>query len=224
MEPQKVKSLITCPVCKGAYVLAHQASKTHTVRPCNRPGCGAILDIYFRPDQPTLVERISVVEPAAESPKPPVTPLTPGTPKIVAAGSDDKTQYISFDTDTNTPDSAVPTALAEPEYKGDMMLVGKAGMFGLGRQEYSLKKGNNIVGRLLTDDIVVKGDDTVSRSSINLEVVYNQYAGYRCRMHVLNAKNPVLHNGLPVSVGTTVEIASDDTIVLGHTKYTFIKK
>lgn len=211
MEPVKVKSLIKCPVCGKSYILQHSPDKLQTVGRCNNSTCAVMLDICFKPGQPSQVESVSV----RQEPEP--------------QADNDKTQYVDpVAIDDKPDDPVIPDPedypMREPDYGGNMMLAGRSGVFGIGRQTYKLKKGSNIVGRLETDDIVVKGDDTASRSSVNLEVYYNKLRkAYSCRMHVLNAKNPVLRNGLEVQRGSAVELIADDTIVLGHTKYTFIK-
>lgn len=220
MEPQKVNSLIKCPRCNTLFNLAHQSEKLHTRRQCVKAGCGAVLDIHFKPDKPALVDHIDVIDPealAAEN--------AAAKAKQAQNNSADNTIYnvAGGGSAGHSSSAGSKPQVKEPDYNGNMALVGK-GLFGLTKHEYPLKKGDNFVGRGTSDDIVIRKDDTASRRSVRLEVYYNTYTGYACRMEVLKATNPVLRNGLPVATNEIIDLVNNDTLTLGHTTFTFIKK
>ena len=86
---------------------------------------------------------------------------------------------------------------------------------------YPLHKGSNIIGRSDIDtvqDIAITGDMTISRSSIELDVISQTGGGYSYMLKVLNAKNPVYVNNIPLRIGNSLALRIGDTLELGTTK------
>ncbi len=100
------------------------------------------------------------------------------------------------------------------------------------KTDYQLKDvGKMIVGRYDKDclsDISIKNDEYMSRRSIEIEVVpqYDErrvVKGYFYKLRVLKATNPVLLNNAVLAEGDVVSLNFGDSIILGKTKFLFIK-
>lgn len=105
--------------------------------------------------------------------------------------------------------------------KGKLQLLRKWGF----NKEYPLLIGNTVIGRydeLQMSDISVKNDPTMSRRSVIIEVSQTDN-GYMFKLKVLKAANPVLHNDVPLMVGEEVSLNFGDSIVLGQTRFRFVK-
>ncbi len=70
-------------------------------------------------------------------------------------------------------------------------------------------------------DIMID-DATMSRRSVSI-IAEAKNTGIAYKFTVLNATNPVLHNGKPLPVGSSVYLNFGDTLVLGRTKFKFQK-
>ena len=91
--------------------------------------------------------------------------------------------------------------------------------------DHQLHEGSNIIGRkdpAQPCDIMIDKDPSMSRRSVAITVSYTQ-KGYTFRLKVLNATNPVMHRGLPLTVGEEVYLNFGDELVLGKTKFRFLK-
>ena len=105
--------------------------------------------------------------------------------------------------------------------KGKLQLIRKWGF----NKEYPLPVGNTVIGRydeLQMSDISVKNDPTMSRRSVVIEVSLTEN-GYMFKLKVLKAANPVLHNNAPLMAGEEVSLNFGDSIVLGQTRFCFVK-
>ncbi len=94
---------------------------------------------------------------------------------------------------------------------------------GLVAERYKLSEGTTIVGRDDDDepsDISLRGDDTISRRSISISIIADEY-GFDYIMKVLNAANPVRLNGKPLREGEKVFLDLGDVITIGHTDLKF---
>lgn len=111
--------------------------------------------------------------------------------------------------------------------KARLAIVRFYGLLGsIGKKVFPLQLGKNTVGRADADSpstISIKGDQYMSRCSIEIEVIQQGSGGYLYKMTVLNATNPVLHNRQPLMVGETVYLNYGDSIRLGHTTFNFEK-
>ena len=102
-------------------------------------------------------------------------------------------------------------------------LVQSRGMF---RSDtvYPLAGKETIIGRRDSTapcDVMID-DATMSRRSVSITAEAKN-KGITYKFTVLNATNKVLHNGTPLSVGSSVYLNFGDTLVLGRTKLKFQK-
>jgi DNA-directed RNA polymerase subunit M/transcription elongation factor TFIIS len=92
-------------------------------------------------------------------------------------------------------------------------------------KDYHLSDGKNVVGRYdesKNSDIAIKSDPTMSRRSIEIEVMQSE-KGYSFKLTVLSATNQVLHNNNPLMPGESISLNFGDSIILGKTKFRFDK-
>lgn len=105
--------------------------------------------------------------------------------------------------------------------KGRLTLIRKGWL----NRKYPLNAGKTIVGREdveMPSDISVKGDNTVSRRSVEIDVRQDE-RGYSFKLTVLKSTNPVLHNNIPLMEGESVSLNFGDSIILGKTQFRFEK-
>lgn len=105
--------------------------------------------------------------------------------------------------------------------KGKLQLLRK-GWFD---KDYPLGIGKHTIGRFDTDllsDISIKNDTSMSRRSVEIEVKQGE-KGYSFKLTVLKATNPVLHNNKPLGEGECISLNYGDCIILGKTKFRFVK-
>ncbi len=98
--------------------------------------------------------------------------------------------------------------------------------FGLIKDRYRLSEGKTIVGRYdkdLPSDISLKGDNTISRQSIIINIEADNY-GFDYKLRVVNATNIVRVNNQLVRIGEEVFLEFGDVIILGNTKLIFDNK
>lgn len=96
-------------------------------------------------------------------------------------------------------------------------------LFGLIVERYKLSEGKTIIGRDDDDepsDISLTGDDTISRRSISIDIIPDDY-GFDYILKVLNASNPVRVNGKQIRVGEKTYLDLGDVITIGHTNLKF---
>jgi len=109
-----------------------------------------------------------------------------------------------------------------PRLREPLFLTRKK-FLGLVAERYKLSEGTTIVGRDDEEepsDISLSGDDTISRRSISISIVADEY-GFDYIMKVLNAANPVRLNGKTLRVGEKVYLDLGDVITIGHTNLKF---
>lgn len=122
--------------------------------------------------------------------------------------------YVRRKTNTIAPDFN-----SSPMIKGKLVLLRKGWL----NKDYHLVEGKQIVGRFdenEVSDIAIKGDSSMSRQSIEIAVIKTSN-GYKFKMTVLKAKNPVLLNNKPLTVGESLSLNFGDSITLGRTKFRF---
>jgi hypothetical protein len=110
----------------------------------------------------------------------------------------------------------------QPKLRESLFLT-RNKLFGLVAERYKLSEGKTIIGRDDYDepsDISIKDDDTISRRSISIEVVADDY-GFDYILKVLNASNPVRVNGKQIKQGEKTYLDLGDVITIGHTNLKF---
>lgn len=109
-----------------------------------------------------------------------------------------------------------------PVLRESLFLTRKKFM-GLIAERYQLKEGRTVIGREDEEepsDISLSGDDTISRRSIEINIVADEY-GFDYILKVLNASNPVKVNGKEIRIGEKKYLDVGDMITIGHTNLRF---
>ena len=94
------------------------------------------------------------------------------------------------------------------------------------KTDFPIIKGSYFIGRADPDnqpDIPLNGDTTVSRKSVQIEVIDG--GGYEDRLYpltVIKATNPVTVNGKRLRAGESVFLNFDDRITMGKTELVFL--
>lgn len=107
------------------------------------------------------------------------------------------------------------------QFRGKLTLLRK----GWVNKAFRLKEGKTTIGRHdegAMSDISIKNDPTMSRRSVEIEVMYSQ-KGYTFKLTVLKSTNPVIHNGNPLTTGESISLNFGDTLCLGNTRFRFDK-
>lgn len=109
-------------------------------------------------------------------------------------------------------------------FRGKLILIRK-GWF---NKEFRLSQGSNIIGRYDADprgnsDIAISDDPLMSRRSIDISMEHHELKGFKFRLKVLRATNPVLVNNNPLVVGEDFSLNFNDSIILGKTQFRFVK-
>lgn len=95
--------------------------------------------------------------------------------------------------------------------------------FGLRNQRFQLYEGTTTIGRYDEDDtsdIMIRGDDTMSRKSVAI-IIEEEDGVFEYKLKVLNATNKVKVNDRRVKEGTEVYLDFGDIIMLGNSKFKF---
>jgi FHA domain. len=130
----------------------------------------------------------------------------------------------STNIDKNTNSDEVKTA--EPIHPKNLLKY--QGKLEWGRIFYKksacLKVGSNIIGRKdydMPSDISFD-DDYMSRRSVSIDVEKDtNRAGYKFKLTVINAANPVFVGSTQLYVGNSIYLNYGDTIKMGNTVMTF---
>ncbi|MCD8290209.1 MAG: FHA domain-containing protein [Prevotella sp.] len=97
---------------------------------------------------------------------------------------------------------------------------------GLVKEKYRLSEGKTTVGRYDEDmpsDISLKGDNTISRQSLVINIEADDY-GFDYKMKVVNATNAVRVNDRRIKEGEEISLEFGDVIKLGNSKLNFNNK
>ena len=136
----------------------------------------------------------------------------------------DKNKPQSYDNIPGEYDDK-PIHKNRPKFKDTIYLTRKK-LLGFVVERYQLFEGRTIIGREDNEapsDISLCGDDTISRRSISIDIVADDY-GFDYIMKVLNASNPVRVNGKQIHIGEKVYLDFGDIITIGKTNLTFDNK
>lgn len=134
----------------------------------------------------------------------------------------DKKAAHSYEDEIPGEEDIQDTKKKHPVLRESLFLTRKKFM-GLVAERYQLKEGRTVIGREDDEepsDISLSGDDTISRRSIEINIVADEY-GFDYILKVLNASNPVRVNGKEVRIGEKKYLDVGDMITIGHTNLRF---
>ena len=196
------------------------------------PGCKHSLHILFNVTKdPQTYSFLSVTQESQKKDKD-KEQKEPTEDKEAQKAKKDKTVYKKDKGKARSYDDEIP---GEDEFEGknhhkkkrpklrESLFLTRKKLFGLVAERYQLSEGKTIIGRDDDDepsDISLKGDDTISRRSISIDIVPDDY-GFDYILKVLNAANPVRVNGKQIRVGEKKYLDLGDVITLGHTNLKF---
>lgn len=195
------------------------------------PGCKHPLHILFNiSNDPQTYSFLSVVQ-NNEKKQEPIQEEQP-IDKEAQKAKKDKTIYKKDKRKARSYDDEIPGEdeseeenhhkKKHPRLRESLFLTRKK-LFGLVAERYKLSEGKTIVGRADDEDpsdISLTGDDTISRRSISIDIVPDDY-GFDYILKVLNAANPVKVNGKEIRVGEKTYLDLGDVITIGHTNLKF---
>ena len=168
------------------------------------------------------------VKAAGEIPPTPGTPTPPPAPRPAPAPAPAPAPVAPPPAPAPAPVAPPPSPSAPAKTN---IMPGVGARKGAGKLErlgkffndsYPLNMGIVTIGRYDEDcpsDIAIKGDQHMSRRSVQIEVAFDNVQGFTYRLRVLSATNPVTLNGQNVCVGADAFLNFGDIIGLGVTKF-----
>ncbi len=179
--------------------------------------CGAKRRITL----PTKPGRYSVPCPNEECKEPMVFVVQPKEIKV-SGGSDSANSSDSHKGDSGK----VATMMVTPGRRNTDIIQHELVIKNMMRRNkhFLLHEGSNTVGRADADkpsDISIENDRTMSRRSIDITMRIGAN-GAEFRLKVLNATNPVMHNGKILATSDEIYLNTGDTIKLGSTLFHFL--
>lgn len=196
------------------------------------PGCKHSLHILFNTSKdPQTYSFLSVVQESQKKEKeekqeePPVDKEAQKAKKDKTVYKKDRHKARSYDDEIPGEDDSEEDnnrKKKRPKLRESLFLTRKK-LFGLVAERYKLSEGKTIIGRYDDDepsDISLTGDDTISRRSISIDIVADDY-GFDYILKVLNASNPVKVNGKQIRIGEKTYLDLGDIITIGHTNLKF---
>ncbi len=197
------KGAIKCPHCKGTIVVEIKEKNA------SKPPIDLGDDFYIN-------QSYSVICPHCKEENLSISQDTPGQGVIVCSKCKGRVLFTS-----RKPTEQIVKSELIQRFRGKLILLRRGWL----NKDYHLKDGNNIVGRhdeSMVSDIAIKGDSSMSRQSVEIEVDHHD-KGYSFKLTVKNAANPVLHNNKQLAIGDSISLNFGDTIILGKTKLRFDK-
>jgi len=228
METKVVIDVI-CIHCGIKIQLQKKKAQTQCKLSC--PACKKGLHILFNTNvEPQTYSFLSVTQQNANSKstkedveeEPPMSEAEKKEKKDKTIYKKDKKKARSYDDEIPGQEDDEIIHKKHPKLKESLFLTRKKFM-GLVAERYKLSEGQTIIGRDDEEDpsdISISGDDTISRRSISINIVPDEY-GFDYILKVLNASNPVRVNGKQIRVGEKVYLDLGDVITIGHTNLKF---
>lgn len=223
---------VVCVHCGSTIHLQKKKMQEQCKLVC--PGCKHPLHILFNvANDPQTYSFLSV---APASKKTAETQPQPDEDPQVQKARKDKTVYkktphkarsyddeIPGEDDEDDEDETPRRSKKHSRRLREPLFLTRKKLFGLVAERYKLDEGRTIIGRDDDDepsDISLAGDDTISRRSVSIDIVPDEY-GFDYILKVLNAANPVKVNGKQVRQGEKIYLDLGDVITLGHTNLKF---
>lgn len=228
METKVVIDVI-CIHCGSRIQLQKKKGQTQCKLLC--PACKKGLHILFNTDvDPQTYSFLSVTQQSTNSKstkenvdeEPPMSEAEKKAKKDKTIYKKDKKKAHSYDDEIPGEEDDEVRHKKQLKLKESLFLTRKKFM-GLVAERYKLSEGQTIIGRDDDEDpsdISISGDDTISRRSISINIVPDEY-GFDYILKVLNASNPVRVNGKQIRVGEKVYLDLGDVITIGHTNLKF---
>lgn len=225
----KVVIDIFCIHCGSKIQIQKKVSQTQCKLLC--PACKKGLHILFDTEQDPQTYSFLSVNPQASDSKStkenvveeqPLSEAEKKAKKDKTIYKKDKKKAHSYEDIPGEEDEEERQHKNRPKLRESLFLIRKK-FLGLVAERYKLSEGQTIVGRdddEAPSDISISGDDTISRRSISINIVPDDY-GFDYILKVLNAANPVKVNGKQVRVGEKVYLDLGDIITIGHTNLKF---
>ena len=214
------KGVIKCLHCKGTVVLkiqeADTANSTDASNATESNDNASKLPIDLGDDF-YINQSYTVVCPHCKEESLTISQDTPGQSIAVCSKCKGRVQFTS-----RKPTETIVKSELIQRFRGKLILLRRGWL----NKDYQLKDGKNIVGRydeFRVSDIAIKGDSSMSRQSVEIEVDHHD-KGYSFKLTVKNSANPVLHNNKPLAIGDSISLNFGDSIVLGKTKFRFDKE
>lgn len=210
---------VACPSCGYDIMLMAREADTVIREKCSH--CG--ITVAFKAATQEQLEKTK------KSPKndhvipgPPELPKLPEVPEIPSSNEGRKT--INLGLGTNDVKKKMTLSFEKP--KG--MLVWKSGSLMRRMKFFVLNEGSNTIGRfdeLMPSTVMIEGDLEMSRRSVEINVVrVKGQSDYFYDLAILKSTNPVFVNGRPVGYGKKVRLNYGDTICMGKTTISFVKR
>lgn len=238
MSSPKISVEVICPYCHTVLKLTKKVERTQKTITCPLDGCGKKLNIVF--DVTTDPQSYQIVTESQE-------PQQPKAKKTIykktryghgnQSGENQSSEHNhsdygdEYDRKKTPHKPNVDFEEDEPEYVTpkkrhrlrERIFLTHITWFGLRNQRYQLHEGTTIIGRYDEDDtsdIMIKGDETMSRRSVAI-IIEEEQGIFDYKMKVLNATNKVKVNDQPIKVGDEVYLDMGDIIMLGNSKFKF---
>lgn len=228
----KVVIDVVCIHCGCKIQLQKKVNQTQCKLICPSPACKRSLHILFDVEKdPQTYTFFSANQQNSSSKStkenvddvPPISEAEKKAKKDKTIYKKDKKKAHSYDSIPGEDDEDIDKkAKKRPKLKESLFLTRKK-FLGLVAERYKLSEGQTIIGRDDDEDpsdISITGDETISRRSISINIVPDEY-GFDYILKVINASNPVRVNGKQVRVGEKVYLDLGDIITIGHTNLKF---
>lgn len=222
----KVVIDVVCVHCGSKIQLQKKKTQEQCKLVC--PACKHHLHILFNTAQDPQTYSFLSVEQKASQQKESESNAHKEESEDVKRAKRDKTVYKKDKKKAHSYDDEIPgeedthKEKKRPKLRENLFLTRKK-LLGLVAERYQLTEGKTIIGRDDDDepsDISLKGDDTISRRSISIDIVPDDY-GFDYILKVLNASNPVRVNGKQIRQGDKTYLDLGDVITIGHTNLKF---
>lgn len=216
------KGVIKCPYCKGTSVLkikeveTSHSSSSSGFSASNEGNNYAAKQPFDLGDDFYINQSYTVTCPHCKEGSLTISQESPGQGIAVCLKCKGRVSFTA-----RKPTEAIIKSELIQRFRGKLILLRRGWL----NKDYPLKDGKNIVGRYdesKVSDIAIKGDSSMSRKSVEIEVDHHD-KGYSFKLTVKNAANPVLHNNKQLAIGDSISLNFGDSIVLGKTKFRFDK-
>ena len=229
----KVIVEVVCPYCQSKVMMKKKVEVSSTTFNCPGKGCGKKLHVVFDVTKdPQTYEVIDESNENVKKKKDETVYKKAGNSEedIDTGAQKKKTVYgknkhntshnIYNDLDDDDDDEMKPRKrhrLREHIYLTHIT------WFGLKNQRFQLYEGTTTIGRYDEDDtsdIMIRGDDTMSRKSVAI-IIEEEDGVFDYKLKVLNALNKVKVNDQRIKEGSEVYLDFGDIIMLGNSKFKF---